>query len=104
MKNLTSKNKENYHSSILSNGLSNNNNNYNNNINHANNNTNHVNITNTIDKQLINNLSNAKSPVRKIDDAENHNLNIKLEELIKHLHLFEILLEMELVYKYKNII
>ena len=97
MKNLTSKNKENYHSNILSNGLRDNNNNY---INNNHNNTNHVNNNNnTIDKQIMNNHANAKSPPRKnLDDAENHNLNIKLEDLIKHLHLFEILLEMELVY------
>lgn len=75
------------------------------------NNQNSLNInTNNNDNKAMNlingNNNNNKSPLRKNigDDAENHNLNIKLEELIKHLKFFEILLEMELVkfFYYKN--
>ena len=77
--NLTSKNKENLHTNILSNGNNNNNNDI------------------TTD-QKINPGIYSKSPIkRNTDENENNNLNIKLEELIKHLHLFEIYLEMELV-------
>jgi len=77
--NLTSKNKENLHTNILSNGNNNNNN-------------------DTTNDQKINPGIYSKSPIkRNTDENENNNLNIKLEELIKHLHLFEIYLEMELV-------
>ncbi len=90
--NFTSKNKENSisDSDILSNGINNDINNINNNLNKNHNNN------------YSNNNNNpgfySKSPVRKnIEDNDNNNLIIKLEDLIKHLHLLEIFLQMELV-------
>lgn len=82
-KNFTSKNKENYHSNILSNGN---------------------NIPNHQNDKSMNNGSTKSSPRKNMNDNETHNLNIKLDELIRHLKFFEIFFDMELVNKRKIII